>query len=71
MKKHSILKKLASLTLAAGLTFSALSVTASAATVSDFQDVKAGSWYYNAVDYAVSNGMFSAQRRLPFPPTRP
>lgn len=71
MKKHSILKKLASLTLAAGLTFSALSVTASAATVSDFKDVKAGSWYYNAVDYAVSNGMFSGTTPTAFSPDAP
>lgn len=68
MKKHSILKKFASLTMAAGLMLSALSMTASAATVSDFTDVKAGSWYYTAVDYAASNGLFSGTSLTTFSP---
>lgn len=32
---------------------------ASAAGASDFSDVKPGSWYYNAVDYAATEGLFA------------
>ncbi len=38
---------------------STAALPASAASVSDFKDVSPNAWYYNAVDYAASNGLFS------------
>ena len=66
MKK--IVRKMTAAILTAGLTLASLSLTASAATVSDFTDVKPGSWYYNAVQYAVDNGLFSGTSGTTFSP---
>ena len=46
----------------------ALPMTASAATVDKFTDVKPGSWYYEAVDYAVTEGLFNGTSATTFNP---
>lgn len=62
MKKRMIAIALA-FTLAFGFT-----IPAFAATVTDFTDVPAGSWYYDAVEYAASNGLFSGTTSTTFSP---
>lgn len=62
MKKRMIAIALA-FTLAFGFT-----IPAFAASVTDFTDVPAGSWYYDAVDYAASNGLFSGTSSTMFSP---
>ena len=44
--------------LSVALLAGAIPVTASAASVEQFSDVKARDWFYDAVEYAVSNGLF-------------
>lgn len=46
----------------------ALPVTASAASAEKFTDVKPGSWYYEAVDYAVTEGLFNGTSATTFNP---
>lgn len=46
-------------------------MSASAASASDFADVKPGSWYYSAVDFAVSNNLFSGTGKGTFSPEMP
>lgn len=46
----------------------ALPMTASAAAVDKFTDVKPGSWYYEAVDYAVTEGLFNGTSATVFDP---
>lgn len=43
-------------------------LTASAASVSDFTDVKSGAWYYDAVSYVASRGLFSGTTTTTFTP---
>lgn len=68
MKRKQILKKLASVTLAATIAISSLTMGASAATVSDFTDVKPTDWYYASVEYAADNGLFSGTSTTTFSP---
>ncbi|GHU60508.1 hypothetical protein FACS1894171_2060 [Clostridia bacterium] len=46
----------------------AVSVSASAVSVTDFSDVKPSDWYYGAVDYAASNGLFNGTSSTTFSP---
>ncbi len=64
MKKARFLAALGlSVSMIAGISFSA-----SAASASDFKDVSPTAWYYNAVDYAASNGLFSGTGKNTFSP---
>lgn len=65
MKKR-ILSILLAVIVVCGIPFGtgAVSVTA-------FTDVKPGAWYYNAVDYATSNGLFSGTSATTFSPETP
>jgi len=46
----------------------ALPMTASAAAAEKFTDVAPGAWYYEAVDYAVSEGLFNGTSEITFTP---
>ena len=48
--------------------FAALSVNISAAAAGNFSDVKPSDWYYDAVGYAASNGLFSGTSSTTFSP---
>lgn len=52
----------------ATLTFAGISLSAGAAQVSDFKDVKPGAWYYSAVEYAAREGLFSGTSKTTFSP---
>ncbi len=65
MNKH--LKRFLSVGLAA-VVLSTATLPASAASVTDFKDVSADAWYYNAVDYAASYGLFSGTGKNTFSP---
>lgn len=67
MKGALMKKKLLSILLTAGLTFS---ITAAAANVSvqNFQDIKSSDWHYPSVTYAVSQGLFSGTSDTTFSP---
>ncbi len=52
----------------AAVVLSTAALPASAASVSDFKDVSPNAWYYNAVDYAASNGLFSGTGKDTFSP---
>ena len=43
----------------------------SAANINDFSDVRPGRWYYSAVEYAVSEGLFSGTSAGTFAPDAP
>lgn len=43
-------------------------IPVNAASVEQFTDVKPGAWYYNAVDYATKNGLFSGTNSTTFAP---
>ena len=45
-----------------------LAVPVSAASISDFTDVKPGAWYYDAVEYAVEKGLFNGTSATTFSP---
>lgn len=45
-----------------------LAVPATAASVSQFTDVKPGAWYYNAVDYVTQKGLFAGTSTTTFSP---
>ena len=63
------MKKSFSKILAIALLFALLtSIPAGAASVTDFGDVAPSDWYYNAVDYAVSEGLFSGTSDTTFSP---
>lgn len=66
MKKT--LKKIIATVLVAGIALVSMAVPASAAAVTDFTDVKESSWYYNAVQYAVDNGLFAGTTPTTFSP---
>ena len=55
-------------TVAVALT---LAVTASAAEVTDFTDVRPGAWYYDAVTWGVGEGLFAGTGRNTFSPEMP
>lgn len=59
--------------LAAGATVVMLTAAAmpSYAAAEKFTDVKPGSWYYEAVDYAVTEGLLMAHRLPRLPLVRP
>jgi len=48
-----------------------LSVPALAASAADYSDVARTDWYYDAVDYAVSNALFSGTSKTAFSPALP
>lgn len=64
-------KKVLSVLLSAFLLISTASLPASAASVKQFTDVKATDWFYDAVDYATSNGLFSGTSDTTFSPEQP
>ena len=51
-------KKILAMLLSVALLAGAIPVTASAASVEQFSDVKARDWFYDAVEYAAPNGLF-------------
>lgn len=63
--KNNTLKRLLTLVAASALAFS---ITAGAAKVTDFTDVKTSNWYYNAVKYAADNNLFSGTTANTFSP---
>lgn len=48
-----------------------LPLNTSAANIEDFSDVRPGGWYYSAVEYAVSEGLFSGTSAGTFAPNAP
>lgn len=48
----------------------AVIIPANAVSVQQFRDVKPDAWYYDAVDYAVSNGLFSGTSATTFGPSQ-
>jgi len=52
-------KKLLSFILVLALFACMIPTTAGAVSVSDFTDIKPETWYYDAVNYAAENGLFS------------
>ena len=48
-----------------------LSLTAGAVSIADFRDVRPGRWYCPAVEYAVSEGLFSGTSANTFEPDAP
>lgn len=67
MKKRNVMKKLMAAALSAAMIFGS-AVTASAASVADFEDVSPKAWYYNAVEYAADNGLFQGTTPNKFSP---
>lgn len=67
MKKNSILKKLTAALLTTA-TLASAGMGASAAVISDFKDVSSNAWYYEAVDYAVQENLFSGTGKNTFSP---
>lgn len=67
MKKNSMLKKFVAALLAAATVASA-GIGASAAVITDFTDVNPKAWYYEAVEYAVDNSLFSGTSKTTFSP---
>lgn len=65
MKKRA--RGLAGIVLAAALLL-ASPLTASAAWANPFTDVKPGAWYYNAVEYVNTEGLFSGTSETTFSP---
>ncbi|MEE0730191.1 MAG: S-layer homology domain-containing protein, partial [Oscillospiraceae bacterium] len=61
-------KKILAMLLSVALLAGAIPVTASAASVEQFSDVKARDWFYDAVEYAVSNGLFHGTGETTFSP---
>lgn len=55
----------------AAVVLSTAALPVSAASVTDFKDVSPNTWYYNAVDYAASNGLFSGTGKDTFSPETP
>lgn len=60
-------KRILAVLLAAVLTL-AIMIPAGAVSVDQFTDVKPSHWYYNAVDYATSYGLFSGTTETTFSP---
>lgn len=67
MKKRNVMKKLMAAALIAAM-IAGSAVTASAASVADFEDVSPKAWYYNAVEYAADNGLFQGTTPNKFSP---
>jgi len=61
-------KKLLSFILVLALFECMIPITAGAVRVSDFTDVKPETWYYDAVNYAAENGLFSGTSPTTFSP---
>lgn len=68
MKKQKIFKRFASMIMAVVVTIAGLTMSAGAATASDFTDVKPTDWYYEAVDYATDKGLFNGTSPTTFSP---
>lgn len=45
-------------------------ISAGAASVTDFEDVKPNDWYYDAVEYSVANGLFKGTSPTKFSPDK-
>ncbi len=67
---NKLRKKIVGAVLAAAMAM-AIPFTAGAAEISDFEDVKTSAWYYNAVEYAVSEGLFAGTGKTTFSPDGP
>lgn len=63
----STIKKLFA-ALAISIITAALPLNASAASVQNFRDVAPGQWYYTAIDYAVTAGLFGGTSATTFAP---
>lgn len=68
--KKTVYKKI-SLLLAAILLFISIAVPVGAITVSDFTDVGKNDWYHSAVDYAVTENLFTGTSANTFSPNSP
>ncbi len=66
MKKHRIL----CLVLTLAMVFSILPVPASAAGAADFTDISKDSWYYDYVEFVITNGYFLGTTTTTFKPNR-
>ena len=71
MKRGKFFKKLLSMVLTSGMLFATLAGTAGAAGMGDFTDVSPKDWYYEAVEYAVENKLFSGTSSTEFSPETP
>lgn len=67
---RNTIKKLFALVIAFVLTVN-LTMNAGAVSITDFSDVRPGRWYYSAVEYAVSEGLFSGTSATTFSPDAP
>lgn len=62
------MKRLLLILLAVSLAAGCLAVSAQAVSVSDFTDVSSGDWFYDAVSYSVSKGLFLGVSETSFAP---
>lgn len=67
---RNTIKKLFALAITSVLAVN-LSLTAGAVSIADFSDVRPGRWYCPAVEYAVSEGLFSGTSANTFEPDAP
>ena len=65
------MKKICKITAIVLLIALSLSVSAGAASVTDFTDVKPSDWYYEAVEYSAENGLFNGTSSTTFSPNIP
>ena len=68
MNSSKFLKSVLMVLLAFSIALGCLPMSAGAVSVSDFDDVPSGAWYYNAVSYAVSEGLFLGVSSSEFAP---
>lgn len=65
------MKKLLALILALALMSTAFSFPANAVSASGFSDVELSAWYYEAVDFVVTTGLFAGTTETKFEPDTP
>lgn len=68
MKNSVHLKHILLLVLAVSIGLGCMAVPARAVSVSDFTDISSGDWYYDAVSYSVSKGLFLGVSDTAFAP---
>ena len=64
-------KRILCIILSALLFLTSVPLSAAAVSISDFTDVKPSAWYYEAVNYAVINGLYSGTSETTFSPETP
>lgn len=68
MKRSIILKHFLLILLSVSMALGCMVLSADAVSVSDFTDVSSSQWYYDAVSFAVSEGLFNGTTDTTFEP---